>query len=187
MSQPVYRSQEPVKLSRYLLPREIQVAWLRQHPAVLIIPGAQAFGGLTLAIIWTFALQHNYPELAAVWTAAVLVLFYGARAVLRWWGDYFMVTTERIMRVSGTMHRITEMAPLSSLTEMRLRQPLAGRMFGYGDFLNGPGKRPEAIWTFVPYPEELYLLITGMLFPSGADDEGGEPDQGSTEALTDEL
>jgi hypothetical protein len=44
---------------------------------------------------------------------------------------------------------------------------------------------------FIPYPEQLYLLICGMLFPSSADDEDdeGEPldDDSQAEAFADEL
>jgi hypothetical protein len=44
---------------------------------------------------------------------------------------------------------------------------------------------------FIPYPEQLYLLICGMLFPSSADDEDDESepadDESQAEALADDL
>ncbi len=41
----------PVAVSKYLLPREVQVATVRKHPAILIAPTVQAVGGLLVAAI----------------------------------------------------------------------------------------------------------------------------------------
>ncbi len=49
MPQPISGSRSPVAINKYLLPREVQVATVRQHPAVLIGPIALALGGLLLA------------------------------------------------------------------------------------------------------------------------------------------
>jgi hypothetical protein len=39
---------------------------------------------------------------------------------------------------------------------------------------------------FIPYPEDLYVLICGMLFPSSADDEDDESGR-PIETSVDEL
>ena len=40
----------PADVNRYLLPEEVQVITLRQHPAVLSMPLGAALGGLLAAI-----------------------------------------------------------------------------------------------------------------------------------------
>ena len=49
MRQPTSGPRSPVAVNKYLLPREVQVATVRQHPAVLIFPSALTLGGLLLA------------------------------------------------------------------------------------------------------------------------------------------
>jgi hypothetical protein len=164
---PTSGTRTPVAISKYLLPREVEVVAVRQHPAVLIIPCTQALGGLVLGLIWTAALPHNMPQLIAIWTAASLLLVHGIRSLARWPLDYFVITSERILVISG---RSVSMMPLDRLTDMTLERTRAGRLLGYGTFVNGPGRLPQVIKDFLPYPEQLYLLLCGMLFPSSATD-----------------
>jgi hypothetical protein len=168
MSTPAY-ARAPLAINKYLLPLEVQVATVRQHPAVLIIPATQACGGLAVGITLTWALPHTLPQLLAIWAAVSILVLYCVRMTARWSVDYLVVTTERILLVSGFTHRSAVMIPLNQLTNMSLARTWSGRMLGYGAFLNESG-RPRVISAFVPYPEQLYLLIMGMLFPSSAGD-----------------
>jgi hypothetical protein len=182
---PASGSRTPVVINRYLLPREIEVATVRQHPAVLITPCAQAVAALVLGVIWTCALPHNLPQLIAIWSAVSLLVGHCVRRVVRWSVDYLVLTSERILVTSGFTFRSVRTYPLIALKDMTFERTWAGRLLGYGTFVNGPGRYPRIIEDFVPYPEQLYLLLASKLFPSAAYDF--DDDESGPLALADEL
>ena len=101
--------------------------------------------------------------------------------VMNWSVDYFVVTSERLLLMRGFLTRQINMMPLTKVTDMSFKRSFAGRLLGYGEFIvEWPGQ-DQALRNveFIPYPEQLYLLICGMLFPSSADDieDGGHSDQ----------
>ena len=164
----------PVAVSKYLLPREVQVATVRRHPAILIAPTVQAVGGLLVAAILSATiLHHDKPLLYIVWLAWVLLLLRMIWAAINWAVDYFVVTSERMLLTSGVFSRKVAMMPLTKVTDMSFRRSFAGRMLGYGEFIVESAGQDQAFRTVdhIPYPEQLYLLVCGMLFPTSADDE----------------
>ncbi len=164
----------PVAVSKYLLPREVQVATVRKHPAILIAPTVQAVGGLLVAAILSATiLHHDKPLLIIVWLAWVALLLRMIWAAVNWAVDYFVVTSERMLLTSGVFSRKVAMMPLTKVTDMSFRRSFAGRMLGYGEFIVESAGQDQAfrIVDHIPYPEQLYLLVCGMLFPTSADDE----------------
>jgi hypothetical protein len=66
------------------------------------------------------------------------------------------------------------MLPLSMATQLTFRRSFLGRLLGYGRFVFegmrlGPGFRSV---NFLPYPEQLYIEISGVIFPDPG--EGGQ-------------
>jgi hypothetical protein len=61
---------------------------------------------------------------------------------------------------------------------MSFRRSFPGRLLGYGEFIVESASQDQALRNieYIPYPEQLYLLVCGMLFPSSADD--AEDDDG---------
>jgi membrane protein YdbS with pleckstrin-like domain len=169
-----------VAVDRYLLPREVQVATVRQHPAVLIGPSAAALGGALVAgVLATTVLSGNTPVLLVL---LVLELILVARLVWKaanWAVDYFVVTSQRLLLTTGLLTRNVSMMPLTKVTDMRFQRSFAGRLFGYGEFIVESAGAEQALRNipFIPYPEQLYLLICGMIFPDSAD----EPDDSDEE------
>jgi membrane protein YdbS with pleckstrin-like domain len=186
MRQPTSGARTPVAINKYLLPREVQVATVRQHPAVLISPSALALGGLLVAGVLNATVVHGV--LAVIMWAAWLVLFLRLiwKAV-NWSVDYFVVTTERLLLTTGFLTRNVNMMPLTKVTDMSFRRTFPGRLLGYGEFIVESAGQDQALRNvgFIPYPEQLYLLICGMLFPSSAPD--AEDDDSRPPALADEL
>ncbi len=186
MRQPTSGAKTPVAINKYLLPREVQVATVRQHPAVLISPSAQALGGLLVAGVLNATLVHGV--LAVIIWAGWLVLFLRLiwKAV-NWSVDYFVVTTERLLLTTGFLTRNVNMMPLTKVTDMSFRRTFPGRLLGYGEFIVESAGQDQALRNveYIPYPEQLYLLICGMLFPSSAPDL--EDDDSRPQALADEL
>jgi uncharacterized membrane protein YdbT with pleckstrin-like domain len=161
----------PVAINKYLLPREVQVATVRQHPAVLIGPSAQALGGLLVAGLLTTTVVGG--ALAwIIWGAWGVLLLRLVWKVCNWAVDYFVVTTERLLLTTGFLTRKVAMMPLTKVTDMSFKRSFPGRLLGYGEFIVESAGQDQALRNveFIPYPEQLYLLVCGMLFPSSAED-----------------
>jgi Bacterial PH domain len=178
-----------VAVDRYLLPREVQVATVRQHPAVLIGPSAAALGGLLVAGVLATTVLHGNTPLLFVLLALELILV--ARLIWKaanWAVDYFVVTSQRLLLTTGVFTRKVSMMPLTKVTDMRFQRSLAGRIFGYGEFIVESAGLEQALRNvpYIPYPEQLYLLICGMIFPDSAEepDDSDEEDFGEDQDST---
>jgi membrane protein YdbS with pleckstrin-like domain len=171
MRQPNSASGSPVAINKYLLPREVQVATVRQHPAMLIPASAQTLVGLLIAGILSATVLHGIAGVV-LWLLWLLLLLRLVWKILNWSVDYFVVTTERLLLTRGFLTRQINMMPLTKVTDMSFRRSFAGRILGYGEFIVESAGQDQALRNveFIPYPEQLYLLICGMLFPSSADD-----------------
>lgn len=163
----------PVAVSKYLLPREVQVATVRQHPAVLLPAGGQTLAGLIVAAVLSVTiLRHNSLLVAIVWIAWAVLLLRLIWKAVNWAVDYFVITTERLLLTTGLLTRKVAMMPLSKVTDMSFRRSFAGRLLGYGEIIVESAGQNQALdrVEYIPYPEQLYLLVCGMLFPSGAEE-----------------
>ncbi|MGO8956283.1 MAG: PH domain-containing protein [Streptosporangiaceae bacterium] len=176
MRQPTSGVRAPVAINRYLLPRERPVATVRQHPAVLLAPSAQALGGLLLAGVLSATVVHGVLG-AVMWIAWLLLFLRLIWKTVNWAVDYFVVTSERLLLTTGVLTRRVNMMPMTKVTDMRFERSFAGRLLGYGEFIFESAGQEQALQNvdFLPYPEQLYLLICEILFPSSAaDPEDGE-------------
>jgi uncharacterized membrane protein YdbT with pleckstrin-like domain len=88
--------------------------------------------------------------------------------------DYFIVTSHRMILTEGLITRKVGMMPLAKVTDMSFQRCFMGRLFGYGTFVLESAGQDQALSTVdhIPYPEQLYLEVCGLLFPSkdSADD-----------------
>jgi membrane protein YdbS with pleckstrin-like domain len=159
----------PAEVNKYLLPHEQQVITVRKHPAVLIGPIALTLAGLILAVVLSdTVLRHQSSMLAIVWIAwAILLLFLVWKAAL-WAVDYFVVTSHRMLLTTGLITRKVAMMPLVKVTDMSFQRSFLGRVFGYGEFILESAGQDQALRTVdhIPYPEQLYLEVCGLIFPS---------------------
>lgn len=157
----------PVSVNRYLLPREQQILTVRQHPAILIPPLAATFGGLLAAIAAAEISGRETPRLVAWLLLAFLVLRL-LLLIATWLVQYIVVTTERMLFVTGLISRKVESVPRSSLINLTLDRSSQGRRLGYGTFTVGYGAERVVI-DYIPYPEQLYLEINALLYPDRPD------------------
>ncbi len=74
------------------------------------------------------------------------------------------------------------MMPLTRVTDMSFRRSALGRLLGYGEFIVESAGQEQALRTinFLPYPEQLYLEVCGLVFPGAVaeaqQDEDDLPD-----------
>lgn len=169
----------PAAVNRYLLPNEQQVITVRRHPAVLIGPSILTLGGLLVAAVLSATVLHGNDALIAVVWLAWLVLF--VRLIwkaVNWAVDFFVVTSHRILLTSGLLTRKVAMMPLTKVTDMSFQRTFAGRVFGFGEFIVESAGQDQALRNIdhIPYPEQLYLEVCGMLFGTNDDQAEAEPD-----------
>jgi uncharacterized membrane protein YdbT with pleckstrin-like domain len=174
MRQPTSSARGPVAVSKYLLPREVQVATVRQHPAVLLPVGSQALAGLLVAgVLSATILRHTGLVLTVIWIAWAVLLLRLIWKAINWAVDYFVITTERLLLTTGLLTRKVAMMPLSKVTDMSFRRSFGGRLLGYGELIVESAGQNQALdrVEFIPYPEQLYLLVCGMLFPNSSEED----------------
>jgi uncharacterized membrane protein YdbT with pleckstrin-like domain len=150
-------------VSRYLLPRERSCIAVRKHPAELAGPLVLVVGGLVAA----GELTRRSVRPKVVWGAYLSVLLYFLQRAAAWQATYFAVTDVRMILVSGFAVRKVAMMPLARVTDMSFRRSALGRLLGYGEFIVESAGEEQALRTigFLPYPDQLYLEICGLVFP----------------------
>jgi uncharacterized membrane protein YdbT with pleckstrin-like domain len=158
----------PADIKKYLLPHEQQVVSVRKHPAVLLAPVAWAAGGLIVATVVSAVFKHQSTLLWLVWLVWALVFLRFLWEAFNWAVDYFIVTTNRFILTSGVFNRQVAMMPLAKVTDMTFRRSFLGRVFGYGTFDLESAGQDQALKKvdFIPYPDQLYLEVCDLLFPS---------------------
>jgi membrane protein YdbS with pleckstrin-like domain len=168
---------EQAAVDKYLLPREVRVATVRRHPAVLLVPAAQAIGGLLVAAVLSATVLRGHTALfaAIVWVGWAVLLGNLLWKALNWSVDYFVITSERILLTSGVFTRSVAMMPLSKVTDMSFHRSFAGRLLGFGDFVVESAGQDQALRRIdhIPYPEQLYLVVCGRIFKDSAGQDDG--------------
>jgi uncharacterized membrane protein YdbT with pleckstrin-like domain len=148
---------------------------VRRHPAVLLRPVAEVFGGLIIAGLLSRLLGNTASgeALVIVWWAWLLLLVRFVWKVAEWSVDYFVVTSKRMLLTTGLITRKVDMMPLGKVTDMSFHRSLLGRMLGYGEFVLESAGQDQALSriNYIPYPETLYLEVCTMLFPGGDSDD----------------
>ncbi|GAB3446662.1 hypothetical protein GCM10027570_18330 [Streptomonospora sediminis] len=157
----------PASVNRYLLPYEQDVVTIRRHPAVLIGPVAAVLGSLIFAgILSNTPIAGSATALAVIWWVWLLILVWFVWRVAEWSVDYFVITSQRLLLTQGLITRQVNMMPLGKVTDMRFERTILGRFLGYGTFVMESAGQDQALSRihFVPYPEQLYLEVVGLIF-----------------------
>ena len=157
----------PASVNRYVLPDERSVIAVRMHPAALAGPLVLACGGLVAAR----KLASRSPRPDIVWGACLLVPLYLLRRLAAWPITYLAVTDGRIMLIGGLLRRTAAAVPLDQVTGLTLQRTVLGRLLGYGTLIVISPSRRQAFRKvrYLPYPEQLYLEISGLLRPESRD------------------
>jgi hypothetical protein len=163
------------RVNKYLLPNEVIVVAVRQHPAVLATPITVALGGLLVAAAVS-RFPHN-PHLAVtvVWLGVAFLVLRLLFVALNWQVQYMVVTSKRFMLISGALNLKVTTIGLQDLSDMTFERSYGGVMLGYGALVIESGGRSQTLVDYVPYPEQIYLEVRGaVLGLSGADESLGD-------------
>jgi len=157
----------PASVNKYLLPHERQVITVHQHPAVLIRPIFEVLVGLAIAGWLSNSVAHgNGTVILVIWGLWALVVLRLVAKVFEWSQNYFVVTSQRMLLATGIITRKVNMMPLTKVTDMSFQRSTVGRILGYGEFIIESAGQDQAlrIVDHLPYPEQLYLEVCGLIF-----------------------
>jgi uncharacterized membrane protein YdbT with pleckstrin-like domain len=157
----------PASVYKHLLPHERQVITVRFHPAVLIKPVALTLAGLALAgLLSTTVARHNGTAMLVIWLIWLVLVLWLLVKIWNWLEDYFVVTSQRLLLATGIFTRTVNMMPLSKVTDMSFKRSTMGRILGYGEFVVESAGQDQALRRVdhLPYPEQLYLEVCGLIF-----------------------
>lgn len=162
----VFRETGSRTADRYLMPYEHRVIALRAHPAVLLPRLLEVIGGLLLA-----GLVDARLGLTWIWWLWLVVVARLVWKVIAWSVEFFAVTDQRVMLITGVLNRNVGMMPLTKVTDIALHRSPTGQLLGFGTFVLESAGQDQAIREInhVPYPEQIYLEISSAVF--GAEDE----------------
>lgn len=165
----------PVSVNIYLMPYERQVITAHLHPAIVAIPVGAAVAGLIAAIVSSTS-AFSFDALLIIWLAWGLLFLYTIGKMFGWLENYFIVTSQRVILIEGILTRDVTSVPHAQVASVRFRRSAMGRLLGYGQFIIECG-RSQPKWTvnFIPYPEQLYLETTGLIFRDRDPDDGPAP------------
>lgn len=155
----------------YLLRDERVVVAVRRHVLVLGAALAETLGFIAAVVMLQFLLDYaRWINTVAglVMLAALLRLAY---LVLEWRMERFVVTTQRMMLLSGVINRRIAAIPLRKVTDLTFDKPLVGQIFGYGTFVIESAGQDQAMSriAFLPRANFLYIEVSDLLFGSGPD------------------
>ena len=162
----------PASVNRFLLPHERQVITVHQHPAILIKPIFWVLIGLAVAGWLSSALAHgNGTALLVIWILWGVLVLNLAVKVWEWAVTYFVVTSQRFVLTTGVITRNVNMMPLPKVTDMTFQRSAWGRILGYGKFILESAGQDQALTNvdYLPYPEQLYLEVCGLIFKDQED------------------
>jgi membrane protein YdbS with pleckstrin-like domain len=157
-------STSPMFVNRFLLPDEHRVVCVRFHLAMVLGPVSLVFAGLIVAGLLSIVARGLMLD--AVWLAWGLLLLWLIWKLLNWLVDYFVVTSKRVLLVTGFLVRKVEMMPLVKVTDMSFQQSLGGRLFKYGRFIFESAGQEQALRKvdYIPHPEQHYLEVCSLIF-----------------------
>ncbi len=80
------------------------------------------------------------------------------------------MTDTRVLHVESLAGVEVAAIPLREVRAVDLRRSLPGRLLGYGTFvIKSSGPDEKIRW--LPYPEQLYLEVSGLLAPRSDEDD----------------
>jgi uncharacterized membrane protein YdbT with pleckstrin-like domain len=150
---------------------DVQIAEVRQHPFFLVPSLTAAFGGLFAAVVVSVVSGASTTPGLIGWVLAAVLIGRVAFAIMNWSVRRIVLTNNRLILFSGLLNPRTKVFPYAALMEMSFSRSFAGRVLRFGTFTVEAGGRPVMIMNYIPYSEQLMLLLSGRLFPSADDSE----------------
>lgn len=162
------------RANAYLFSGEEVVLLVRPHPIVLAKPGAAPLAGI--ALFTAFPNQFTFVMLLVVLTRF-------AWDVGMWFSDRFVLTTDRVLGISGFFTKRVVSMPLAKITDLTFERSVLGRVLGYGRLVLESAGQQQGIESidFLPEPDHFYRTIMALALgprPVVLDPDPAEPEVG---------
>jgi Bacterial PH domain len=156
----------------FMLPHERMVVAVRKHPGMLTGPfGLLAAVLVAASLITAGVIPGDATVLAIGWGAGLVVLLCSLAATAAWYSMFLTVTNMRLITIRGRKTKKVFTVSLAEADDFIFVRSALGRIVGYGTFIvisPGPGHARHKM-TYLPYPEQLYLEVCGLLYPDLGD------------------
>ncbi|HVF52835.1 MAG TPA: PH domain-containing protein [Actinomycetota bacterium] len=168
-----------VKTSRIIGPDEVTVMTVRPHP-IRIVP---VVAGAFLVALCALAIGYvSGPDTGSdlidtiVGGVVVIAVIRAGLRVLAWWAERIVLTTNRILEVSGWFTRSVRSIPLSRVAQVVFERGVVGRALGYGDVtVSGGGGGVVGELKHLREPERFYRALTVLTTPGPASSRPAVP------------
>jgi uncharacterized membrane protein YdbT with pleckstrin-like domain len=111
--------------------------------------------------------------IGVLWIAWGLLFIRLLIRIWEWWDNHFVVTSQRLLLATGVITKKVNMMPLTKVTDMSFQRSSWGRILGYGEFIVESAGQDQALRRVdhLPYPEQLYLEVCGLIFKEKGEDD----------------
>lgn len=136
------------------------------HPIVFARPVAEALAGFLL-VVWGLFVPTELGWLFFLLGAGVLV--HASWLALTDHLDRFVVTNQRVFRVTGVLNRKRATMPIRRILDITVEKPALGRALGYGHLVFQSAAQEQGLREirFVGRPDERDATIQGVVQRSG--------------------
>jgi hypothetical protein len=165
-------SEFPQTVSQYLLPHEKQVIAVHKHPAVFAVHCSILAAACAAASLLTIIASSGELVLGIAWGICFSIFLWLVIRVVTWSDSYFAVTSARMIFITGLVVRKAITVPIQEIHDLSFHRSWPGRLLGYGIFIADQATYSYRIpsMNYMPYPEQLYLDVCGVLFPDDEED-----------------
>lgn len=157
--------------SRYLAANEQAVVQIRLHWVVLarlILGTAVVLGGALAVSVYSTVHDAGADFLITLlWWVALAAVIRLLWRLLGWYRTSLLITSSRMIKVSGIISTRVQSIPLSKITDLSYTLDPNGRVLGYGRFVmetEGDHTSELEKVDHVPRPDRFYLLLCNSIF-----------------------
>lgn len=106
--------------------------WIAPIFATMLGAGL-AIGGL-VALSWSLFTEGAFRTLLTWggWLALLVGVVMLVRAFIIWWSQVYLVTNQKVMKVSGIVRKTASGSSLEKINDTMIEQPALGRLLNYG-------------------------------------------------------
>ncbi|OHV27579.1 hypothetical protein BBK14_20225 [Parafrankia soli] len=166
---------------RYLAANEQTIVQIRLHWVVIarLVLGTAAIlvGVLALSI---YSRTHGAGAgflLTLLWWVALAAVVRLLWRLLDWHRTNLLITSSRMIKVSGIISLRVQSIPLSKITDISYTLDPNGRVLGYGKFaMETEGDHASELEKIdhVPRPDRFYLLLCNSIFGGSPEPAAGD-------------
>jgi len=153
------RLHNPLRVENYFGFRPVETRndpqAVHKHAIVYSLPGAEI---LFAALLFLFFLsQSGSSALGIVLVLCLAIALHGGYRCLKESRDVFVLTVERVFRVSGVFAQQKATAPVARLLDITVDKPFMGRLLGYGHLILETAAQEQGlrVLRFVPRPDQV--------------------------------